>query len=107
MSTSVGSTPLVINDPALDFKRVMAASIDRWLEEDISRTKKALAMDLGHTQADLSHWLSASTRFTLPGHLVPAFCRLVGDNSLIWHISAMYEAGPAGATPLSSTATAI
>ena len=94
MTTNIVPALSPSNAPALAFKRVMSASIDRWLEEDITRTKKALAMDLGHTQADLSHWLSTSTRFTLPGHLVPAFCRLVGDNSLIWHISASYEEGP-------------
>lgn len=88
----------ISNDPALEFKGVMAASIQRWLENDTLRTKKALAIDLGASQADLSHWLSERTRFTLPGHLVSAFCRLVGDNSLIWHISASYEQGPGSDT---------
>ena len=95
-----------INDPVIDFKTVMAKSIDRWLEEDVSRTKKALAIDLGATQADLSHWLTSKTSFTLPGHLVPAFCRIVGDNSLIWHITASYEKAP-GSDTRGSTATAI
>lgn len=85
MNSSVQPTAGQVHDPALAFKRVMARSI---LESAIP--KKVIAIDLGVTQSALSHWLSEETTFTIPGHLIPGFCRLVGDDALLWHLQAQF-----------------
>lgn len=81
MNHNLQPTAGQVHDPALAFKRVMERSI---LESAIP--KKVIAIDLGCTPSALSHWLSEETTFTLPGHLIPTFCRIVGDDALLWHL---------------------
>lgn len=77
----------------IEFKQCMEASIERAMESDPTISKKSIAMDLGYTPPDLSHWLSLRCpKSTMPGHLVPLFCRIVRDNSLIWLVQEAYEA---------------
>lgn len=90
MNSNVQPTAGQVNDPALAFKTVMATAIERALEADPALTKKSIAMDLGVSQSALSHWLSPETQFSIPGHLIPRFCQLVGDDSLIWHLHTIY-----------------
>lgn len=80
---------------ALEFKRIMQASVERAEEENPSISKKSIALDLGYTPADLSHWLSPKCpRSTMPAHLVPLFCHLTGDNTLLWLMQEAYEKPP-------------
>lgn len=74
------------NPEAFEFKAVMADAI-----EASGIPKKVIAIDLGVSGPDLSHWLSDKTGFTMPGHLIPRFCEIVRDNSLIWHVQSAYE----------------
>ena len=78
------------NPEAIAFKQVMTASIERFLEDHPDASRKRIALDLGATPADLSHWTSAKTSFTLPGHLVPLFCQILNDNALLWHLESVY-----------------
>jgi len=77
--------------PAFEFKRVMAASLEKFLEEHDEHSKKTVAAALDASSADLSHWLSMSTPYTMHAHLVPIFCALIGDNALLWHLQEQYE----------------
>ena len=87
----MNTNPPEVKALSVAFKSVMIASIDRWLEADAQNSKKALALDLGCSPTDLSHWISDKTYFTMPGHLVPLFCSIVGDNSLLWLGQTLYE----------------
>lgn len=64
-----------------------------YLEEHPEESKKTVAAALGASSADLSHWLSRQTGYTMPAHLVPLFFRVVGENSLLWHLQDQYEKG--------------
>jgi hypothetical protein len=78
----------------VELKSVMDACIARAMEEDPSVSKKSIAMNLGYTQADLSHWLSPKCpKTTMPSHLMPLFCILVRDNTPLWMIQEAYEKG--------------
>lgn len=70
-----------VQQEALEFKHLMDACIGR-----SGLQHKAIASDLGVSDSTLSHWISPSCKFTMPAHLVPTFCQLVGDDSLIWHL---------------------
>lgn len=96
-SIGCGAPPIHIQ--AFAFKRLMQQTIARFLEDNPTSSKKAIAIDLGATSADLSHWLSDRTSYTLPAHLVPRLCRIVGDNSLLWHLLEEYEKGTASTAP--------
>lgn len=77
----------------IELKSCMEACIEKAMEADPTVSKKSIAMDLGYTPADLSHWLSPRCpKSTMPAHLVPLFCRLVHDNALIWLVQEAYEA---------------
>lgn len=91
MGACVIPNPREVKALSVAFKQTMSASIDRWIEADPGNSKKALAIDLGCSQADLSHWISDKTSYTMYGHLVPLFCSIVGDNSLIWLGTTLYE----------------
>lgn len=79
-------------DFSIACKRVMEASIERAMEADPGLSKKAIALEMGYTQTDLAHWLSPRCpRSTIPAHLVPLFCQIVGDNSLLWLLQEAYE----------------
>lgn len=81
-----------INPEALEFKTLMSACLDRYLDENLSESKKTVAGKLGASRADLSHWISLQTNFTIPSHKLPLFCRIVGSNALLWHVQDKYEA---------------
>lgn len=83
--------PKKCSDEAFEFKRIMQASLDRFLEENEEWNKTRVALEMESTSADLSHWLSFQCSFTPPAHKVPKFCRIVRDNSLLWHLQEQYE----------------
>jgi hypothetical protein len=84
----MGHTHGHINGETLAFKRAMEIAIG------LSRPavpKKCIAIDLGYQPSDLSHWLSEHSASTLPGHLIPAFCRIVGNDHLMHHLQSRNE----------------
>ena len=91
MPANIGPLDANTQGEPFDFKGIMNKSIERFLEDNPQASKKSIALDLGATSADLSHWLSDKTRFTMPGHLIGPFCAIVGDNSLAWHVFNSYE----------------
>lgn len=66
------------NSESLAFKRIMADAIEDW-----GGSKKALAIELGISQSDLSHYLSVKCGYTLPAHLIVPFCEVTGNWELI------------------------
>jgi len=90
--TSVWPDALFLHDDAIEFKRIMENSIQRAMDQDHTLTRKRIAMELGATPSDLSHWLSSKTRFTMPGHLIKRFCAICKDNELAYF--AFTEEGP-------------
>lgn len=84
------STPIKCSPEAFEFKRIMQTSLERFLEENEDWNKTRVAAEMESTPADLSHWLSPLCPFTIPGHKVPRYCRIVRDNALIWHIESKY-----------------
>jgi len=78
---------------AFEFKSLMEAQLERYLENNPQENRKSVAAKLEDaSQSDLSHWLSTQMRCTMSAHLVKGFCGIVGDNSLIWHIQEKFEA---------------
>lgn len=72
------SSAVPCNSQSLEFKRLMADILsDAELIHGLQ--KKQVAIDLGVGPSTLSHWLSPQCGFTIPAHLIPAFCQIVRD----------------------------
>ena len=72
------------NEVSIACKRLMAQIVEDWLKADPTRSRKQLALALGVTPSDLSHWLTPKVRFTLPLDLIGPFCAATGNDDLIW-----------------------
>lgn len=66
---------------AAEFKAIMLDAIMA-----SGKQKKEVAYDLGYQSDDMSHWLSLHCPSSMPSHLIPAFCRIVGNRMVLEHV---------------------